>query len=152
MQIGSSARRTCMASASAVEWTATVLMPISWQARWMRSAISPRLAMRTFWIIGRPGLVAAPLPSRGSLDDDERLVELDRLRILDEDLANRAGARCGDGVHHLHRLDDHQSLADADRLARRHERPRPRLGREINGADHRRLDGAGVRTGRDIGG
>jgi hypothetical protein len=23
-------------------------MPISWQARWMRRAISPRLAMRTF--------------------------------------------------------------------------------------------------------
>ena len=36
-----------MAVASAVECTATVRMPISWQARWMRSAISPRLAMRT---------------------------------------------------------------------------------------------------------
>jgi hypothetical protein len=30
------------------EWTATVEMPISLQARWTRSAISPRLAMRTF--------------------------------------------------------------------------------------------------------
>jgi hypothetical protein len=48
MQTASSASRTCIASASAVEWTATVLMPISWQARWMRSAISPRLAIRTF--------------------------------------------------------------------------------------------------------
>src|SRR5258706_4793755 len=43
----SSARRTCMALSSAVECTATVLMPISRQARWMRSAISPRLAMST---------------------------------------------------------------------------------------------------------
>ena len=33
MQTVSSARRTCIASASAVEWTATVRMPISWQAR-----------------------------------------------------------------------------------------------------------------------
>ena len=47
MQTLSSARRTCMAEASAVECTATVRMPISWQARWIRSAISPRLAMRT---------------------------------------------------------------------------------------------------------
>ena len=42
----SSARRTCMASASAVECTATVRMPRSLQARSTRSAISPRLAMR----------------------------------------------------------------------------------------------------------
>src|SRR5882672_9462227 len=48
MQTLSSASRTCMASASAVECTATVLMPISRQARWMRSAISPRLAIRIF--------------------------------------------------------------------------------------------------------
>src|SRR5258705_1687689 len=42
----SSARRTCMASASAVECTATVAMPSSLQARRMRRAISPRLAIR----------------------------------------------------------------------------------------------------------
>ena len=48
MQIASSAMRTCIASASAVEWTATVLMPSSRQARWIRSAISPRLAIRIF--------------------------------------------------------------------------------------------------------
>ena len=50
MQIAWSARRTCIASASAVECTATVWMPISWQARWMRSAISPRLAISSFLI------------------------------------------------------------------------------------------------------
>ena len=44
----SSAKRTYMASASAVECTATVLMPIVRQARWIRSAISPRLAIRIF--------------------------------------------------------------------------------------------------------
>ena len=42
----SSASRTCIACESAVEWTATVGIPSSRQARWMRKAISPRLAMR----------------------------------------------------------------------------------------------------------
>ena len=82
MQTASSARRTCIASVSAVEWTATVLMPISWQARWMRSAISPRLAISSFWI----GI-------RRLVDDDERLVELDRLGVADQDLLDHAGLR-----------------------------------------------------------
>src|SRR5438270_346560 len=46
MQTLSSASRTCMASASAVECTATVAIPSSLQARSTRSAISPRLAIR----------------------------------------------------------------------------------------------------------
>src|ERR1700712_4485471 len=41
----SSESRTCMASASAVECTATQGMPSSLQARSTRRAISPRLAM-----------------------------------------------------------------------------------------------------------
>ncbi len=44
----SSASRTCIASASAVECTATVAIPSSLQARSTRSAISPRLAIRIF--------------------------------------------------------------------------------------------------------
>src|SRR3546814_2319081 len=48
MHTASSASRTCIASASAVECTATVLIPISWHARWIRSAISPRLAISSF--------------------------------------------------------------------------------------------------------
>ena len=46
MQTLSAARRTYMAAASAVECTATVAMPSSLQARRMRRAISPRLAIR----------------------------------------------------------------------------------------------------------
>ena len=48
MQTDSSASRTYLASRSASEWTTTVLMPSSRHARWMRSAISPRLAIRIF--------------------------------------------------------------------------------------------------------
>src|SRR4051795_4939058 len=116
MQTLSSASRTCMAEASAVECTATVRMPISWQARWMRSAISPRLAMRTLWIV---------IPS--SLDDDERLVVFDGLGVDDEDRADGAGAGRLDLVHHLHRLDDQQGVAFLDRVARRDERLGARL-------------------------
>src|SRR4030095_1901014 len=43
-----SARRTCSASRSHSENTATVPSPISRHARMTRTAISPRLAIRTF--------------------------------------------------------------------------------------------------------
>src|SRR4051812_23192833 len=99
MHTVSSARRTCIASASAVECTATVLIPISWQARWMRSAISPRLAISSLLIFTGPA---------SSAEDDERLVELDRLGVGDEDFPHDAAFRRGDRVHHLHGLDDQQ--------------------------------------------
>jgi hypothetical protein len=46
MHTDSSASLTYFASVSASECTTTVWMPSSRQARWMRSAISPRLAIR----------------------------------------------------------------------------------------------------------
>src|SRR6185369_16236438 len=101
MQTLSSAKRTCMASASAVECTATVAIPISLQARWMRRAISPRLAMRTFsntfvsWLF----------------DNDERLAEFNRLRILHKDLGHGAALGRFNGVHHLHGFDDGERVA-----------------------------------------
>src|SRR5436190_17520540 len=140
MQTLSSARRTCMASASAVECTATVGMPSSWQARSTRSAISPRLAMRILSNIVR----GCP---RLSLDDDERLAELDRLAVLDQDL--RHGTRAGRRylIHGLHRLDDEERIADHDLAAEIDEGRCTWLGPPIGGADHRRGDGAGVLGG-----
>jgi hypothetical protein len=75
MQTLSSARRTCMASASAVEWTATVWMPISRQARRMRSAISPRLAIRTFSNMGRGCLfqIITTWPNSTGLPSETRM-------------------------------------------------------------------------------
>src|SRR5690242_13275974 len=99
--------RTCMASLSAVEWIATVEMPISLQARMTRSAISPRLAMRTF--------------SNMSDDDAEGLAELHRLGVGDANFLHRAGPGRGDGIHGLHRLDDEQRVAFLDRLSHRDE-------------------------------
>src|SRR5690606_32702416 len=117
----SSASRTCMASASAVECTATVAMPSSLHARWMRSAISPRLAIRTLSNIlvfrhsalgmrhqgDRPDGRLPMVDCRSPLfDDHERFAELDRLAVLDQDGRYGSGARSGDLVHGLHRFDD----------------------------------------------
>src|SRR5579862_2884158 len=97
----SSARRTCMADASASECTATVAMPISLHARWTRSAISPRFAIRTLSNTTPPPL----------FEDDERFAELDGLAVGDEHLEHHAVPGRGDGVHGLHRFDDQQRLA-----------------------------------------
>src|SRR6185503_15005474 len=119
MHTVSSARRTCIASASAVEWTATVRMPISWQARWIRNAISPRLAISSLWMF-----------TTASADDDERLIELDRLAVADKQLLDDPALRRGDRVHHLHRFDDQQGVAGLHCVADLHERVRSRLRRE----------------------
>src|SRR3954471_1300301 len=126
----SSASRTCMASASAVECTATVGMPSSLQARSTRSAISPRLAMRIF--------------SNISLDDHQRLAELDRLTVAEQDLRHCPGTRGGDAVHGLHRLDYEQRIARGDAAADLHEGAGVGIGAAIGGADHGRGDEARV--------
>src|ERR671920_804170 len=101
MQIASSAMRTCMASASAVECTATDWMPISRQARTTRSAISPRLAIRI-------------LSNIASLDDHQGGAVFDRRAVLDEDALDHARVRRGDLVHGFHGLDDEERVAALD--------------------------------------
>src|SRR5690242_10860028 len=139
MQIASSARPTCLRLRSAVECTATVLMPRLWHARSTRSAISPRLAMTTFSSMGSSegagnaesgtrdgkGAMPQPLPcpvsgspfSAESRNHEHRLVEFDRLAVLDEDRLHRAGDVGLDLVEHLHRLDDAQRFAGLDLLS-----------------------------------
>src|SRR3954453_12362563 len=101
MHTDSSASRTHMAEESASECTATVEIPISLHARWTRSAISPRLAMRI-------------LSNIALLDDGERGAELHRLAVGDQDLDDSSPLGRGDRVHRLHRLDDEQGLAGLD--------------------------------------
>ncbi len=69
-----------MASASAVEWTATVAMPSSFAARRMRRAISPRLAMKSY------------RTCRALLDDEEGFAVFNRSSVFDIDGGHRAGA------------------------------------------------------------
>ena len=54
MHTDSSASFTYFASRSASECTTTVLMPRARQVRWMRSATSPRFAIRIFSNIRKP--------------------------------------------------------------------------------------------------
>src|SRR5688572_5081267 len=105
MQTLSSASRTHMAPRSASECTATVEIPISLHARWIRRAISPRFAIRTFVNMGL------------RLEQDERLAELDRLGVTDQDFLHDAVARGLDRIHRLHGLDDQQGLALLDLVA-----------------------------------
>src|SRR6266849_3762852 len=117
METLSSASRTCMASSSAVECTATVAMPSSLHARSTRSAISPRLAMRILSNM-RAARHGVPLPLAGreknSFDDHQRLAELDQLAVLDQDLAHPSRPRGENLVQGLHRLDDEQRRAGRD--------------------------------------
>src|SRR6059058_2779816 len=130
----SSASRTCMASASAVECTATVEIPSSLHARRTRSAISPRLAIRIL------SNIAAPDVDEFLFNDHERLAEFDRLAVFDENLRHRSRTRRRDLVHRLHRFDDQQGLPGRYLAADVDERLRAGLGRPIGGTDHRRGD------------
>src|SRR4051812_43408748 len=118
-----------MASASAVEWTATVAMPSSFAARRMRNAISPRLAIRI-------------LSNIGLLDDDQGLAVLDRRPVLDEDRRDGAGARSRDFVERLHGLDEEDLVARLDLRPDFHEGLRVGRRLAVGGSDHGREDGA----------
>src|SRR5581483_6411893 len=104
-------------------------MPNSRQARRIRSAISPRLAITTFSSM-----------MRRLLDHEERLAELDRVAVAGHDGGDLAGLVSLDLVHHLHRLDDAQDLADLDLIPDLDERFRAGGGGSIEGAHHGRGD------------
>src|SRR6202020_3683803 len=137
MQTLSSESRTCMASASAVECTATVAMPSSLHARRIRSAISPRLAIRILSNM-LSQTMSGEQPVALLLDNHQRFAELDRLAVLDENLRHGARARGWNLVHRLHGFDDQQRLADRHLAADFDERLGAGLGSPIGGADHRR--------------
>src|SRR5664279_527547 len=157
MQTDSSARRTYLASRSASEWTTTVLIPISRHARWMRNAISPRLAIRILSNSLSAALAAAALERAtkrfGSGDDEQRLSELDRLPVLREDRLDDAGLVGLDLVHELHRLDDAQRGAFLHRVADLDERLGAGRGRPVESAHHRAFHQVTVRSAwRRVGG
>src|SRR5258706_1473803 len=114
MQTDSSASFTYFASVSASECTTTVRIPISRQARWMRSAISPRFAIRIFSNMEGP--------AAGLSENEQRLTVLDRLSVLDQDRLDRTRSVGVDLVHQLHRLDDADDLSLLHRLANFDER------------------------------
>src|SRR6185312_1347167 len=124
MHTDSSASITYFASASASEWIATVLMPISRQARCILRAISPRLAIRIF----------------SNIDHEQALPVLDRLPVLGQDGPDGPGHVGLDLVQQLHRLDDAKRLALGHRLAHLDERRRARGRGAIESPHHGRLE------------
>src|SRR5437667_10355647 len=98
-------------------------MPISRHARWMRSAISPRFAIRIF------SNIAKALPPL--LDHEEGLAILHGLAVLDQDCPDGSGNVGFDFIQELHRLDDAQRLPLGHYLPDVDERRRPRRGRTI---------------------
>src|ERR1017187_10272945 len=110
MQIAWSANRTCELYRSASEYTATVLISSSLQAAITRTAISPRLAMRTLLNL---------------TDGKQSLPVLYRLPVHDQLAFDHAGGLLN-LVHQLHGLDDAEDLAGLNALADADERRRVR--------------------------
>src|SRR4029079_2184961 len=113
----SSARRTCMASASAVECTATVGMPSSLQARSTRSAISPRLAIRILSNILATHLGAVMAGHSRPKDGVLSPAYVPAIHVLakNKDVDARHPARAW-RMGGCPSLDDHQRLAEFHRL------------------------------------
>src|ERR1035437_7571666 len=109
MQIAWSANRTCELYRSASEYTATVLISNSLQALMTRTAISPRLAMRT--LLNRA-------------DCKQSLPILYRLPVPDELAFHDARSFGLYLIHELHGLDDAKDFARLDTLAHADERRR----------------------------
>src|SRR5579864_3145786 len=122
-------------------------MPSSRQARWMRSAISPRLAIRTLSksLSGLRAAMRMPCLS----DEEQRLPEFHRLAVFGEDRLDRAARVRLDFVHQLHRLDDAQRIALRDGGADFDKRCSTRRRGSIERADHRALHGVSFVDGDD---
>src|SRR6266508_2245384 len=111
MQIASSASCTCIEFMSASEYTATVRMFSSLQARMIRTAISPRLATRIFSNMGYGALLPQPNGNAGRRDAvktlnrpnlKQRLPKLDGLGAVHEHLCNDTLHLGLNLVHYLH--------------------------------------------------
>src|ERR1700756_850910 len=100
-------------------------MPSSRQARRIRSAISPRVAMTIFSIMS------------GLFEDEQWLAEFNRVAVLRHDRGDASGLVGFDLVHHLHRLDDAQHLPDLDLVAYLDEGLGAWGGRGVEGPHHR---------------
>src|SRR5262245_21899140 len=82
-------------------------MPSSLQARITRSAISPRLAIKTFSNMRtRDSARPAVAPYHVLTDFEQRLAKLNRLTIVSEHFGNNAAGFCLNLVHHFHCFDD----------------------------------------------
>src|SRR5882757_6652679 len=92
-------------------------IPSSKQALTIRTAISPRLAIRTRRS-GTGGSLAL------GVDDDDRLSEFHRRTVLDQDRGDNSINRRGHMVHELHDLNNRDRVSRRDSPAHLHKRRR----------------------------
>src|SRR5580704_11861162 len=128
-QNASSATLTCNASRSASEKIATVGRPISCAARLTRTAISPRLAMSSFF-------------TASALDLEQGLSEFDGLAVAYQHAHDVSGAARGDRVADAERLDVRELAALAQRGALTQCGPREAHDADDVGAQQDGLDAA----------
>src|SRR5262245_3421865 len=107
-------------------------MPSSLQARMMRRAISPRLAMRM--------RLNMPIQSAAGVDFEERLVEFDSFAIFAEHGDNFAADLGGDFVEDFHGLDDADGRGGINAVADFDVRLGLGVRADVKSADHRALD------------
>src|SRR5258708_1471205 len=106
----SSASRTASESLSALLCTCTVAMPSSRAARMMRTAISPRLAMRSLRMVMN-GLDAS------NVDLGNRLAGHHRVLVLRQEAHDLAGQAGLDLIERLHDLDQADRVVFHDGVA-----------------------------------
>src|ERR1700737_1466267 len=112
---------------------ATGAIPGSRHARIIRSAISPRFAIRTFL-----NTDASDRRWLGRLYPEQRLSELHRLTVLRQDFGDLSTDLCLDFVHQLHRLDDAEDLPLAHHRAHLNEGRLIRSRGSVEGPNERR--------------
>src|SRR5690242_3210963 len=150
------ASRAAMLSRSASETAATVSMARLWQARIIRTAISPRLAIKT-----RLTDMRAPEPKKKGEDtfaarksnsspiqkkrvlrfnDEQRLTEFDELAVLRNDFHDGSAHGGPHAVKHFHDFDQTDRGIFRDLLANFDERRRAGLRCDVEGSQERRRD------------
>src|SRR5207249_3641858 len=127
MHTASSARRTCSASWSAVEKTATLASPSSRHARIALSAISPRFATRT-------------LSTFGLAELDDVLACVHEILVLDQKPRDAALGVALHLVEALHDLDETDNVARLDLVAFVHVRVGRRVRPPVERPRQRGLD------------
>src|SRR3989304_5783796 len=131
MQIARSAICADRLSRSASETAAAGSTPGLWHARMTRTAISPRLAIKT-----RVTLMDGS--RSGGFDQKERLAMLDELAVLHDRFDDHAFDAGAHTVENLHDLDEADGGIFSDRIADSDEGRRARFRGDVKGAEQRR--------------
>src|SRR5579875_164431 len=139
IQTASSAILACKARRSAVEYTATVLIPNSRHARIMRIAIVPRFATKTFLntVLTAPLKASLLIRALPRLQYHQRLTVADGLCVLTQNSDDAPFYFGRNLIHHLHCLDNTQWLAFSHHISLLNKGRSIGRRRAIKGSNHR---------------